>query len=341
MHFFLYESKGDNGTQTKHTDMASVNSALNTTANNDSFSNLSNPNLSISASKAVSGSATLSGSDTVLFGYKVTLRNNGSSAVTIDKVVDTADANLSMVTSSVTIGSTPLSFFASGSSGGNQDWTIPGPFNIAGNGGEVVIAYQMYVPICQVVGIYSFSNIALAYLGSTQITSTPSSVTGVTSEMNCSSSTTSPTFSQTGSSIQLEPIADALNTQNIQSSTASLSGTVDSNGVAGEGVVCEVSTSQNFSTLVSGAGFAASPSTTGAGTSPVSTTCNATGLDPDTKHFWRFKVGSSIFSNILDFSTLPEVSGNPSVATDGVTEVTTTQATLLGTVTSNAQDTYV
>lgn len=326
------------GTQIKHTDMGGF---YNTDGSAKyPASSLTLP-ISLTASKAGTG-VTQSGAD-VNISYRITLANSGATELTVDAIVDTAADSLTFMTGTSTKGSPATSIsdasYVAGPTG-YKNWTFQGPFAVPANG-SLQIDYKMKATC--VSGSQTYLNSAQAKLGDLSIGTNSSEYNQVNTTMTqsvsgstCSTSAvtqnvtrlTIPVEVVTGSAKNVSTTVDA---NNNASSSASLTGTVDSNGTAGSTIQCEYSTDSTLadSTLVTATTPAAGVTTTS--TSPIQVECSLTGLLPGTTYYYRVKVGSNLGA-ILSFTTPMPTYSSPTVVTNSVSNVTTSGATLNGTV---------
>lgn len=303
------------GTQIKHTDVTGI------TGDAGSTFSVSTP-VTVGVAKTVSSSIATSGSDRLL-SYTVTLTNSASAAVTLDQVVDDPSAGLTFKTGSAQYNSGAITDPATDSSG---NLVFQGPFTVAANASRT-LTYQM-VSTCS-SGSFSYTNTAYATIGSLVVGQNASTVSGVNISGSCPPTTGSVTVAN-------QTIPSAAITQpasSVATTSATLNGSIDPNGVSGQTVTFQWGTS---SSLAGATTVTLTNSTTA--TDFYAVTTNLTGLTSGTRYYYRVTIGS-VQGEIFSFTTTEAV-GTPTVATNSVTSIvqgtgTNGTAVLNGTIDPN------
>ncbi len=316
------------GTQIKHTDMGGFYNADGSAKY--TASSLTLP-IALTASKAGTG-ATQSGAD-VNIGYRITLTNSGNTDLVVDSVVDTSSSTLSFKTGSATRGATPTSIAdpsATNGATGYKNWTFQGPFTVPANS-SLPINYTM-TATC-VAGSQTYLNSAVAKLGDLSIGTNPgeynqvnTSMTQAVSGSTCSVSNTSQTVTNqtlpievnTGSAKNVNTVVDA---NNDTVSSATLTGTVDSNGTAGSTIQCEYATDSTLAGATTTTVSSPANGLTTADSAPIQVECSLSGLLPGTTYYYRVKVGSNV-GEILSFTTPMPTYETPLATTNSVSNLT-------------------
>lgn len=178
---------------------------------------------------------------------------------------------------------------------------------------------------CTISGSFSFQNSATASIGSLVIGSGPATYSLTTAAGICGNSTldTATTVNQT-----LPVEVATLPATSIANTSATINGTVDPNSNSGQTIYFEWGTSSTLSTFNS-----ENVGTTGSGSVPVASNKSLTGLTSGTVYYYRIRVGS-VYGEILSFITTQPVAA-PTATTDPATAVSSSDATLNGTVDPN------
>lgn len=302
------------GTQIKHTDLGSISSTINP----------STSAVSVTASKSVSSTSTVAADGTTTLHYEVTLRNTGA-AVEVDQIVDEPASQLSLEPGSVTVDGAAV---ADGAALVDQPGHLAfsGPFAVpAGTSGSpstVTLRYSMVAAPCDAT--FSYANRATATIGALTIGSSASTRSVTTAGGTCGD----PAITVSTVDEPLPMLATTFPATSITTSGATLNGMVDSNGVAGQTIVFEYSTSP---TLAGATTVTVGSTTTAA--SAVATSSTLTGLTSGAVYYYRVGAGT-VRGEILSFSTL-EVASTPTAETTSATSVSTSGATLNGLVDPN------
>jgi uncharacterized repeat protein (TIGR02543 family) len=284
------------GTQIKHTDVSGI------TALPGSTLSVSTP-VTVGVEKTVSSTIDTSGSDRLL-SYTVTLTNSASAAVTLDQVVDDPSAGLTFKANSAQYNSAAISDPAADSSG---NLVFQGPFTVAANASRT-LTYQM-VSSCT-TGSFSYANSAYATIGSVVVGQNASTLSGVNISGSCPPTTgTVAVADQT-----IPPAAITQPASSVATTSATINGSVDPNGVSGQTITFQWGTS---SALTGATTVTLTNSTTA--TDFYAATTNLTGLTSGTRHYYKVTIGS-VSGEILSFTTT-EVVGTPAVTTDSVTAI--------------------
>ena len=284
------------GTQIKHTDVSGI------TALPGSTLSVSTP-VTVGVEKTVSSTIDTSGSDRLL-SYTVTLTNSASEAVTLDQVVDDPSAGLTFKANSARYNSAAISDPAADSSG---NLVFQGPFTVAANASRT-LTYQM-VSTCT-TGSFSYANSAYATIGTVVVGQNASTLSGV----NVSGSCPPTTGTVTVANQTIPPAAITQPASSVATTSASINGSVDPNGVSGQTITFQWGTS---SSLTGATTVTLTNSTTA--TDFYAVTTNLTGLSSGTRYYYKVTIGS-VSGEILSFTTT-EVVGTPAVTTDSVTAI--------------------
>jgi phosphodiesterase/alkaline phosphatase D-like protein len=329
------------GTQIKHTDMSGF---YNTNGTAKFPVDTTNTVINATTTKTGEGFST-SGTSAVLR-YSVSIQNTGSTAITIDDVVDTASSALTYRTGSAKTG-TPFpgstavkDAFASpyrnpdGTvDSSKQNWTFVGPFTIAGNS-TLQLNYEMLTACTNSTSAYD--NVAIARIGDTQIGTTASSVQKVATNLVATESGGSCTVDQeasgqTATVVTLATEATALPATGITTSSATVNGRVDSNGVAGQTISCEISTDASMAGAQTVATSSPADGLTTSSTSPIEVSCVPTDLEPGTTYHYRIKVvgnDGTVYSSILSFTTAPLTFDSPTAVTNSPSNFSTSSGSV-------------
>ena len=298
---------------------------------------------SVSVAKSVETTSSLTVSNGSLkVPYKVTVTNTGTAPVTVDQVIDTPDPAVTIDSSVVPTAQTWTSASAStttnltgqpfrtAASGGS--YVFSGPFTIAA-GQKVEVRYTALVPQCAGGGSTSstFVNTAVARIGNTMVGAADGRfIPNVSLTATCGSTS----VTATPGSTQLSPDALTQPATSVANTTATLNGLIDPNGQSGEAVTFEYGTTTSL-----GTSRVANPGTTGSGADPAAHSLALTGLTQGTRYYFRIRVGN-VLGEILSFATTEPVTA-VTVATDPATNISTTDATLNGTIDPNGNTAYV
>jgi hypothetical protein len=336
------------GTQIKHTDMAGF---YNSDGSPKNPVDTTDTPVSATATKVGAGSTniTVDGANVVI-GYSISITNNGANPIVIDDLVDTASSELVYRTGSAYSGgaypgTTPLANVPYSSATlqadgtvdtSTQNWTFTGPFSLASNE-TVQIHYAMLAP-CQ---SGSYPNTAVARIGDTVVGTSNSTIQQVSTNLNLtlsgstcvinSSSQETETVTR-GTDVITSP-ATGVSTTTDQTteesvSSATLNGSVDSNGVSEQTIRCEYSTDANMagSNLVSASTPVGGKTTTS--NDPIAVACGLNNLVAGTVYHFRINVltldGKVVLGGILNFTTPPASFSTPTVVTTSASNFSTT-----------------
>lgn len=340
-------SQISSGTQMKHTPMNSFDSgqaaqSINLSAisyTGISVSKLVNTTTSTTLSTTGSGNATK-----FLVPYRVTSSNSGSSAISLDQVVDKPDTAVDIDGTF-----TPTVKYFSGLSGGTATSTVnlavptkntsgelifSGPFTIPVNG-RIEIDYRVQVPQCPTgSGTQTYANTAFAKVGSTTVGASTAGFIRQASVQTSCSNTTSVTSIPTPTDVRIAPEAITNPATSITSTSATINGSVDSNGVPGSSISFEWGTTASLGTSAT-----ASTSTSTTSTNPITVSANLSGLTQGTLYYYRVKIGD-VVGEILTFMTSQPLAA-ATIVTDFPSGISSSNATLNATVDPNYTPVYV
>jgi len=268
--------------------------------------------------------------------YKITLSTTSSTALKADKIVDVPAAGGIYKTGSTQIsigGATAVSYsdpetLTSESSLNPRPLHFFGPFTFSSSS-NVVLTYKIYIPAVQ--GLYS--NSATGFIGDRRIvSSTTASIPAVNVTIGSGGTITG---SET-KTVQLLPDPLTKPASSIDTSTATINGSINANDTTTAGYF-EWGTSSTLAskTSVSLGSITGNTATAKAGT--------LTGLTPETTYYFRIvgiASGIRYEGAILSFTTLAQKAA-PTVVTEAPTAVSLTNATLNATVDPNLTDVYV
>ena len=312
------------GTQIKHTDLSALpaGSSFDTTA----------AAVSVNITKTVQAAVSVT-AGIPTFTYEVNAANSAS-AVALDEIVDSPDSDLEYVAGSARWNGVTVA-------DPKRDLTdatklvFTGPFTAAaGTTGSPVttkLTYQMRAATCSTGG-YNLINSATARIGSLTIGSGATTYSQTTVASNSCTTATLTNANVTTANVTLAPEVQTNPATSITSTSATLNGTVDPNGVANQSVFFEWGTSP---TLASFTSVELAAKTTNA-SSPYAVSQSLTsGLSVGTTYYFRIRVGSS-YGSILSF-VLVETPSNPVAVTLRPTNINdaANTATLVGTVDPN------
>lgn len=322
------------GTQIKHTDMSTL-----------PFVNVdtSTATITAAATKTAATTATVDGSYAT-FTYTISVSNSGSSAITVDEIRDTPNAALAWDGTAVTWNGSA----AVPPSKVGGEWIFAGPYSIPAKVGSTngtgVLVYKMKVA-CSGSNSYNYSNTAAVKIGDYTIGLDGSSLSGVSVSGTCNSTTVTPTTNNV--TLKVVPYtsqASNISTDSLSSpasSIATINGSVDSNTSNGDAISFEYGTAADLAGATT-VRAKTSDNTTDASTNsslstPIIVMKDLTGLSPGTKYYFRTKVtqsGTTYYGEIRNFTT-PAVVELPTATTQAARDVTTSTATLVGSVDPN------
>ena len=310
------------GTQIKHTDLSQTPSSTLTLTSAPT-------NLTVTKSvTSTSGLTTAScgGSTCNVVPYRIRL-SASSGTITIDEVVDTPGSGVTYKSGSVAISSGSISApvqLTSESSLNPQPYHFIGPFTVT-SGTNLDITYQMLVP--QTANA-TYTNNAVAYIGTLKIGASASTISNVTVTNNSSGGVST----ATSGTITIDPIAVTYGATSVTSSGATLNGTVDANGQT-PSAQFEWSTNANLATYTT-----VSLSASVSGSDPTAFTSAFTGT-AGTTYYYRIvaiKSGVRYEGSIVSFTVIENATA--SVATTNIaTSILTQSATLNGSIDPNLQ----
>jgi len=321
------------GTQIKHTDVGSLPSGLEL--------NLADPPppINLSVTKDVSSAAQVRDDGTTRFEYVVNLKNTGSVDLTVDEVIDTPDPKAAYVTGSSTYNSaetdsdvttyTQLQQLEPAKIGTTSSLGFSGPLVIPANS-TTTIKYLMAIETCKTGQSYSLENTAIARSGSIVIGSDSAKQSVVTINANCGESDINVFVDE----VVMDPDVVTGQSHSVAQTTATITGVIDPNGVAGRKVRFSYSTSPTLASPT----FENLADTTSA-TTPVNVSQGLESLTAETTYYYRLEVevdGKWIVGETLTFTTLPAATP-PAVKTTAVTAISSdgSTVTFTGTVDAN------
>lgn len=300
------------GTQVKHNDLSRSPSA-----------SISSTNLTINASisKAVSSSVSQSSGKTQL-NYTITLNNSSANPVTFDQVTDSPSNLLTYLAGSVRLAGSAT---AEPSFDANGKLIFSQPISVNANSSKTLTYTMIEKNACTVSGSFNYQNSVTGVIGSLTLGSGPATFSLTTAAGICGNSTldTATTVNQT---LPIEALT--LPATSVGNTSASINGTVDPNSISGQTIYFEWGTSSSLSTFTS-----VTVGTTTSGTVPYALTTALSGLSTGTIYYYRIRVGS-VYGEILSFITTQPVAA-PTATTDPATAVSSSIATLNGTVDPN------
>ena len=300
------------GTQIKHTDVTGI------TSDADATVSITTP-VNVGVAKTVSPTIDTSGG-TEKLSYTVSFTNSSGGSVDLDQIVDEPSAGLSFTAGSASFGGSSVADPVTDSSG---NLVFQGPFTVS-SGASETLTYQM-TSTCT-TGSFDYTNVAYGTIGSLVVGKNGTTVSGVRITGSCPPSTGSVTVSDQ----TLDPAPITQPASLVAETSATLNGSVDPNGVAGQAVTFVWGTS---SSLAGGATVTLSTSTSSSDFYGVNTAL--TGLSAGTRYYYQVTIGG-IAGEILSFVTTEAV-GTPTIDTDPVSDinVSTTSVTFNGTVDPN------
>jgi hypothetical protein len=324
------------GTQTKHTDTGAAGATVNL-----SFASLSiNAGLTKNVT-ATSGLEVVTCTDTcdvpngidgttyAAVPYRLIATSTTATAVTIDEFVDTPangviyDSGSALVTD---IGRTNVSisdpvYLESESAVDPRPYHFIGPFTLDSST-SAFIDYTMWVP----VGTYA--NTAYARLGDVIVGASGSAMSEVTVTSNGTSE-----IEAIVSTVSLPIVVITDPATIITSTTATLNGTVDPNGVSPLTGAFTYSTSPTLIGATTVTATTPASGDLGGISDPTAMSVNLTGLSTNTTYYYRAVAGDET-GEILSFTTLAVVA-SPTVTTEQASNILISGTTLNGSVSPN------
>jgi uncharacterized repeat protein (TIGR01451 family) len=324
------------GTQIKHADTTAVGSTLDI-----SFSSVS---INASLAKSVTSTTGLqtvtcggscsvpggvNGTTYVAVPYRITATSSTATTVSIDEIVDQPATGVIFKPSSATItdiGRTAVaiddpSYIASESGLTPRPIHFTGPFNF-NSGTSVQLNYVMWVPSG------SYTNTAFAKIGDLLIGASTTAMSKVV--------VTSDGSGTVGVVVTTESLGVVISTDqatSITSSTGTMNGTIDPNGATPLTAQFEYSTNSNLSGSATVTATTPASGTVSGLTAPTLLAYSLTGLTSNTTYYYRAVAGANQGS-ILSFTT-DAVLAPPTVTTVAATGISSTGATLNGTINPN------
>jgi hypothetical protein len=249
--------------------------------------------------------------------------------VTIDDFIDTPGSGVIFKPSSAMIsdiGRTNVSlsdpvYLASEASNNPRPYHFVGPFTL-NSATSATLTYNMWVPVG------SYLNYAYGKLGDVLIGATASSMSQVNVTSNGTASITAVTST---TSLPISITTDS--PTNVSSTTVTLNGTVDPNGITPLTGTFEYSTSADLTNSITATATTPTNGTLGLLTDPTAISVNLTGLSSGTTYYYRAVAGTAT-GTIVSFTTL-SVQTTPTVTTQAATSIALTSATLNGTINPN------
>ena len=300
------------GTQIKHTDVTGITSDAGATLS------ITTP-VNVGVAKTVSPTIDTSGG-TEKLSYTVSFTNSSGGSVDLDQIVDEPSAGLSFTAGSARFGGSLVADPVTDSSG---NLVFQGPFTVS-SGASETLTYQM-TSTCT-TGSFDYTNVAYGTIGSLVVGKNGTTVSGVRITGSCPPSTGSVTVSDQ----TLDPAPITQPASLVAETSATLNGSIDPNGVAGQAVTFVWGTS---SSLAGGATVTLSTSTSSTDFYGVNTAL--TGLSSGTSYYYQVTIGG-IAGEILSFVTTEAV-GTPTIDTDPVSgiDISSGSVTFNGTVDPN------
>lgn len=286
------------GTQIKHTDVGSITSK---SASTFAVATPVNVDVTKSASTSIGGS-----SGAYEFSYTLSLENTSSSAISLDQIVDGADASLTFEASSGSFDGAPLTADPVLSDG---SYVFQGPFAIPA-GATRTLTYTM-TAACASGSTFDYSNTAYGRIGAQVVGESGSTVSGVrVSGTDCGGGTA--TVEDADAAV--DPAAITQAATSVTASGATLNGSVNARGTAGRTIILQYGTAPDLSTLTT---VTLDPSTASADFVAVSTAL--TGLAAGTTYYFRVGI-DAVRGEILSFTT-SQAAADPTATTDGVSAI--------------------
>jgi hypothetical protein len=321
------------GTQVKHTDQSgaidvtfgalAVNAAL--TKGVTATSGLTV--ITCGSSCTVPGG--LSGMTYVAVPYRLTGTSTTATTLNIDEFVDKPENGLIFKPGSAKItdiGRTNVTiadpiYFASEASLSPRPVHFAGPFQMNSTT-SAVLDYTMYVPVG------SYANVAYATVGDLTVGANAAAMSRVT-VTSTGTSSVGVTVDTVGSGVVTTTDAAT----GITTSAATLNGTVDPNGATPLTGQFEYGTSASLIGATTVTATTPSSGDLSSLVNPTAISVNLTGLSSNTTYYYRAMAGT-VVGQILSFTTNAVVA-SPTVTTTAVSGVSTTAATLNGSVNPN------
>jgi len=329
-------SQISSGTQVKHADTTGAGSTA--TLSFTSFNTNYTLNKTV-VNVASPSTTTIGGNAYVAVRYQLTATSTSSTETAVDEFVDTPsssavfntnfDVKLNDIYNTTSGGVTiedPITL-ASESGLSPPPLHFPGPFYLK-SGTTAQITYEMWIP--QSAGTYS--NTAYISVGDLKVGASASAIPKVNVTTN---GTTTVSVATTTESLVVE--AQTLPATSIANTGATLNATVDPNNQGGTAQF-EYGTSATLGTSTTVTATTPSSGTLTGG-DPISASVAISGLTAGTKYYFRIKVGS-VYGDILSFTTT-QPAGTPTITTDNPTLVTSSDATLNGTIDPNLTSSFV
>jgi hypothetical protein len=327
------------GTQIKHADTtaagATIDLNFSATQINASLaktvtSTSGLPTVTCSSSCVVPGG--INGETYVGVPYRLQATTTTSTTVKLDEFIDIPENGIIFKPGSATItdiGRTGVTtadpvFISSEAALNPRPLHFIGPFSL-NSSTPAILNYTMWVP----AGTYA--NTAYAKLGDTSIGVNPSAASQVT----VTSTGTSSITAEEGT-VSLEVVATTNPATNINTTSATLNGTVDPNGANPLTAVFEYSTSPNLTNPISVTATTPANGTLSGLTEPTNISLNLTGLSVNTTYYFRVVAGSQT-GEILSFTTLAIISP-PTVTSTSASNLSLSTATLNGLINPNLTD---
>lgn len=318
------------GTQIKHTNIPPSPPTIDT----------EDVTISAATTKTVSPLAVQVAPQTHLT-YTVTVANSGSQAIGVDQIVDTPDAAIDYIPSTLQVlsGGVSVTAHQPAKAPGEASWVFPGPYQVpaasGGTPGTLTLTYRMGFDTCASGGNFTYANSAYAMVGTLKIGSNATSFQRQSVTGDCGSDTVVPS---TPEDVPFTPEVETLPASSVTATGATLNGVVDPNGRDGAEIFYEHSTDPD---LASPTVVAHSITPNPAATDPYSVPRAISGLANGTRYYYRVVVDyvdgdirQRVAGDILDFRTDQPVT-TPTITTDPATGVTQTAAVLNATVSPN------
>lgn len=321
-------SQISSGTQIKHTPIPAT--ALNSIGTDQ-------VTINATLSKSMSSTAVVTGSS-MEFKYTLTLQNpSATDAITVDQISDSKDTSLSYKANSVSAATYP------GATGGSATSVasiapstdsqgrliFSGRYTVPANS-RLELTYSM-TSVCA-SGTFQYTNSATAQIGALTIGSSATTYTQVVASGTCGDQN----FTSKVTDPVLSPEVVTLNANQIGQYSAVLNGTVDPNGNSGATIEFLWGKDSNLADqtpLLVG--------TTSNATTPYGVSATLNNISSGTHYYFRLRtttvqngVTTTQLGAILSFLTTEPV-GSPTITTDAPTGVTSSTATLNGTLDPN------
>ena len=306
------------GAQVKHTDLATDLSGTTL--------DLTSTDIDVALLKDVR-TTTVVDEDGTTVTYDLRLVNSGADDVVVDEIVDTPDAELTLVLASVSFEgqAVPDPVVAADST-----QLFSGPFVVPA-GETRVLTYEMRTETCAPGGEFSFTNTATARIGAVVVGSS----TATRSVVNLAGACGVEEAFATVIDEQLDPEVVTGAAADVTRTSATLTGTVDANGDVGSTVRFRIA---ERSDLAGPTERTVDVGPTTGGVDPEGVSAAVTGLRSATTYHYRIEVDVTgdgpVVGATRTFTTPPDPA--PPVAVTGEADaVTTSSAVLEGTVDAN------